>query len=110
MEFVAYIVRREGKLLPHHVRWSTKVRGELYVREALDPELNRTVRAATIETGGAFNRRVLAGPLYDVQFISAKPDWWTFTGWERVSNGINAEPTNAHRRVDDGAVLPERQR
>lgn len=58
------------------------VRGELYVREEHDAELNRATRMATIIDPAS--HKVLAKPLLDVALLSVKPDWWTMTGWERV--------------------------
>jgi hypothetical protein len=82
MQFEVYRLRKEGKLLPHHLRWAGAVRGDLYVKEEHDDELNRVIKMATIvdPTG----HKVLLKPLHDVVLISVKPDWWTMTGWERL--------------------------
>jgi len=90
MEFDVYRVRREGMLLPRHVIWSTRVRGDLYVTEAYDEELKRTVRVATVKAGEGFEQKDLVLPLLDVTLISAKPDWWTMTGWERIASSTAA--------------------
>jgi len=82
MEFEAIPLRRDGKLLPNHMRWAGAVLGDLYVAEGHDPELCRTTRKATILDPR--ERKILLRPLHDVMLISAKPDWWTITGWERV--------------------------
>ena len=39
--------------------------------------------------------KVLIKPLYDVMLISVKPDWWTMTGWERLT-----EDTTGQTRAD----------
>lgn len=57
--FDVFKCRREGRLLPRHVMWSTKVRGDLYVTEQRDEELFRTVRVATIRDP---RNAVLLGP------------------------------------------------
>ena len=83
MEFVVYRCRREGAVLPRHVMWSTKVRGDLYITEERDAELHRTTRVARVRSEGS----ELVEPLRDVMVVSAKPDWWTLTGWERIDSG-----------------------
>lgn len=83
-------MRQQGRLKPRHVLWSGKVTGTFQVVEERDSELSRSVRVA----------RILAVPptatplleLYDVTIISAKPDWWTFTGWERIQDGSGVLP------------------
>jgi hypothetical protein len=82
MEFDVLLRRREGRLLPRHVMWSTRVRGDLFITDEHDKELNRHVRTAVLRDR-SFN--VVAGPLHDMVVVSAKPDWWTMTGWERVA-------------------------
>lgn len=89
MEFEVFLRRREGRLLPRHVMWSTKVRGDLFITEEHDRELQRTVRTAVVRNRGF---QVVAGPLHDVVIVSAKPDWWTMTGWERVAASQHVEP------------------
>ena len=37
MQFEVFRLRKEGKLLPHHLRWSGAVRGDLYVQEGARP-------------------------------------------------------------------------
>ena len=90
MEFVGFKCRNEGRLLPRHVMWSTKVRGDLYVREHYDPELSRHVKVATLEAGDG--HKVVLGPLLDAVLVSCKPDWWTLTGWERVDSSTTSSP------------------
>lgn len=74
MEFQVFMRRREGRLLPGHVMWSTKVRGDLFISEEHDSELHRLVRTAMLRDRSF---KVVAGPLHDVVIVSAKPDWWT---------------------------------
>lgn len=88
MQFEVFLCRREGRLLPRHVMWSTKVRGDLFVTEEHDRELHRLVRTAVVRDG---HFKILAGPLLDVVILSAKPDWWTMTGWERVAASQHVE-------------------
>ena len=38
-----FLRRHEGRLLPRHVMWSTKVRGDLFITEETDRELHRLV-------------------------------------------------------------------
>lgn len=92
MEFEVYRVRTEGKLLPRHVMWSTKVRGDLYVGEEYVTELKRAVRVATVKAGQGFACKGLIPPLFDIMLVSAKPDWWTMTGWERIPSDHMVEP------------------
>lgn len=82
MEFQAYPLRRDGKLLPHHLRWTGGVRGDLYVQERHDSELSRVVKVASLLEPSS--RKELLKPLHDIVLLSVKPDWWTMTGWERV--------------------------
>ena len=51
MEFEVYRCRREGKLLPRHVMWSTKVRGDLYVVEQVD-KAKQTLLQAELRLAG----------------------------------------------------------
>lgn len=88
MEFDVFLRRREGRLLPRHVMWATKVRGDLFITEEMDREVHRLVRTAVVRDR-AF--KVVAGPLHDVAIVSAKPDWWTMTGWERVASSAHVE-------------------
>lgn len=83
MQFDVVILRNEGVARPKHV-W-TQLRGEFYVGEERDAELGRTVRRAELREPGTTGK-VLLGPLMDVMIVSAKPDFWTVTGWERVPN------------------------
>jgi hypothetical protein len=92
MEFEAIPLRKEGKLLPHHIRWAGAVRGDLYVKEEHDQELSRVTRKATIVDPRG--HKVLLKPLHDVVLLSAKPDWWTVTGWER-----SIDDTTGHSRA-----------
>lgn len=71
-------------MLPRHVMWATEARGDLYVTEARDSEVGRVVRVAVLRDK---ENKPLIEPLHDVQLISAKPDWWTMTGWERLEGG-----------------------
>lgn len=88
MLFDAYPMRRRGVLMPRFVFWSGGVRGALWVREDHDAELNRSVRIATVRDGEA----VLLGPLLDAVLVSARPDWWTMTGWERLRDDTTGRP------------------
>jgi hypothetical protein len=81
-QFEVFRLRKEGKLLPHHLRWAGAVRGDLYVKEKHDDELNRVTKMATIIEPAS--RKVLIKALHDVMLLSVKPDWWTMTGWERA--------------------------
>lgn len=87
MRFAVYPVRKEGKLLPRHVMWTGEVRGDLYVSEVYDAELSRHTRMAVLkgETG-----KNLLPALLDAVLVSAKPDWWTMTGWERLDDASGA--------------------
>jgi len=87
MEFDVYPVRFEGRLKPLHVRWAGVVRGELYVIEERDAELSRTIRIASI-VGKQPHERLLV--LLDAVLVTAKPDWWTMTGWERIPEAHSA--------------------
>lgn len=87
MLFAVYPVRKEGKLLPRHVLWAGELRGDLYVSEVYDEELSRHARVAVLK-GEAGN--ALLPPLFDAVLVSAKPDWWTMTGWERVDDSRGA--------------------
>lgn len=89
MQFEAIPMRREGKLLPTHLRWSGAVRGDLYIREEHDQELNRVTKKASIVD--PTSHKVLLKPLHDAVVISAKPDWWTITGWERALDDSTAQ-------------------
>lgn len=84
MEFEVVTVRKAGILIPRHVLWSAVVRGHLCVSERHDAELNRITRVATIEQGDP--HKVLLGPMLDAALVSARPDLWTMTGWERVAD------------------------
>ena len=83
MKFAVYPVRKEGKLLPRHVLWSGEVRGDLYVSEVYDVELSRHTRMAVLK--GEAGKSLLPA-LLDAVLVSAKPDWWTMTGWERLDD------------------------
>ncbi len=83
-------MRREGRLIPRHAMWAAKVRGDLFVIEVRDAELNRSVRVAKIVAGDS--HRELLPPLLDATLAAVKPDWWTMTGWERLSETIAAHP------------------
>jgi hypothetical protein len=48
MQFEVYRLCKEGRLLPHHLRWAGAERGDLYVKEEHDDELNRVIKNATI--------------------------------------------------------------
>ena len=89
MEFEVYRCRREGRLLPRHIMWSTKVKGDFFLTEQHDKELHRVVRVATVCSPA---RAALIEPLHDAVIITAKPDWWTITGWERVASSTHADP------------------
>lgn len=86
--FDVFPVRRRGVLLPRFVFWSGGVRGALHVIEEHDTEVHRLVRIATIRDG----ETVLLGPLLDAVLVSAKPDWWTMTGWERLPDDVGGRP------------------
>jgi hypothetical protein len=88
MEFEVFLRRREGRLLPRHVMWTTKVHGDLFITEEHDSELHRLVRTAVVRDRSF---HVVAGPLLDVVILSAKPDWWTMTGWERVASSQHTQ-------------------
>jgi len=92
MQFDVYPLRREGRLIPHHARWAGGVRGDLFVKEDHDAELNRSVRIATVVASNPYHQ--LLPPLLDATLVAAKPDWWTMTGWER-----SAEPTGVQPRA-----------
>lgn len=93
MEFDVYRVRRDGNLLPRHLMWANRVRGDLYVTEIHDEELKRTVRVAKVLAPGTSTVEPgLVPPLLDVTIVSAKPDWWTMTGWERIANSHKVSP------------------
>jgi hypothetical protein len=93
MEFDVYRVRRDGNLLPRHVMWSNRVRGDLYVIEVHDDELKRTVKVAKVIAPDAGTADPgLVPPLLDATLVSAKPDWWTMTGWERIANSDKVSP------------------
>ncbi len=62
--------------------WSGKVTGDLYVREEHDDELHRTVKIARLVQGDG-SMKDLLNPLIDAVLVTAKPDWYTMTGWER---------------------------
>ena len=90
MKFAVYPVRDHGRVMPKHVRWGRGVLGELYITERRDLDVNRTSRVAVI-TGA--DRTELLPALHDVTLLSAKPDWWTMTGWELMPLSTNVEPT-----------------
>ena len=95
MQFEVFRLRKEGKLLPHHLRWSGVVRGDLYVREEHDNELNRFIRKATMIDPSS--HKALGRPQLDVMLISVKPDWWTMTGWERLTEDTTGD-TRAYQQ------------
>jgi|KBSMisStaDraftv2_1062788.scaffolds.fasta_scaffold271741_3 hypothetical protein len=72
MQFEVFRLRKEGKLLPHHLRWSGVVRGDLYVREEHDNELNRFIRKATMIDPSS--HKALGRPQLDVMLISVIED------------------------------------
>jgi len=90
MRFDVYPVRREGRLIPRHAMWAGRVRGDLFVIEVRDAELNRSVRVATIVANDP--HRELLPPLLDATLVAVKPDWWTMTGWERSPEATDAQP------------------
>jgi hypothetical protein len=92
MRFDVYPMRREGRLIPRHAMWAGRVRGDLFVIEVRDTELNRSVRVATIVANDP--HRELLPPLLDATLVAVKPDWWTMTGWER-----SPQATHAHTRA-----------
>jgi len=81
---------REGRLIRRHAMWAGGVRGDLFVAETRDAELNRSVRVAKIMANDPY--RELLPPLLDATLVAAKPDWWTMTGWERSPEGFGAQP------------------
>ena len=81
MEFEAYPIRKEGRVMPRHVMWAGKVRGDLWVTEEYDQELKRHTRVAKLKGSTG---QLLLPALIDAAVISAKPDWWTITGLERT--------------------------
>ena len=83
-------VRREGVLIPRHLMWSGMVRGHLCVIEQRDLELGRNTRVATIEQREP--HVVLLGPLLDAKLVTARADWWTMTGWERIDDVHASKP------------------
>ena len=87
MDFEVYCLRKEGVLVPRHILWCGMVRGQLFIFEQHDAELNRAVRTAVIRRD--LMGPVLLGPLSDAAIVSAKPDWWTMTGWERLPETTN---------------------
>jgi hypothetical protein len=91
MQFQVYRLRREGRLLPRHSMWTTKVVGHLCVDEIRDKELSRHVRFARLDlTPGV---PLLGVPtLHNATLVSARPGWWTMTGWERVEEGSDPLP------------------
>jgi hypothetical protein len=82
VQFEVFKVRNAGVLIPRHVMWAGMVRGHLCVVERHDVELNRVTRVATIEQPDP--HAVLLGPMFDAALVTARADWWTMTGWERV--------------------------
>ena len=90
MEFEVFKVRRDGVLTPRHVMWSGMVRGHLCVLEQRDIELGRYTRVATIEQREP--NAVLLGPLFDAKLVTARADWWTMTGWERIDDVHVSKP------------------
>ena len=90
MEFEVFKVRREGVLIPRHDMWAGMVRGHLCVLETRDRELQRGSRVATIEQREP--HAVLLGPLFDALLITARADWWTMTGWERLDGTHATKP------------------
>ena len=80
VEFDVCPFRRNGMVIPKWQRGRLFVRGRLVVEEVRDPDLHRMVRVGHIFDA---DRTDLLLPLYDVLLVSCKPDWWTFTGYER---------------------------
>ena len=89
MEFEAYPIRKEGRVMPRHVMWAGKARGDLWITEEYDAELKRHTRVAMLKGPGG---KVLLPPLVDAAVVSAKPDWWTMTGWERHTEDFGCGP------------------
>ena len=90
MEFEVFKLRNTGVLIPRHVMWSGMVRGHLCVLEVRDAELGRVSRVGTIEQRDP--HAVVLGPLFDATLVSARADWWTMTGWERVDDHHASKP------------------
>lgn len=77
-----FVARREGVLVPRWQLWQAGKTGAFYLDEVRDTELFRTVRRARlVDPGGD----ALLPLLFDATVISAKPDLWTLTGFERVT-------------------------
>jgi hypothetical protein len=88
MEFVATRLCADGIRKPHHQRWTGEQRGQLLVIEQYDQEHGRAVRAARLVNSAGDD---LMPPLYDVQLISAKPDWWVLSGFERSTTEFSSD-------------------
>lgn len=79
--FEVFVARREGVLVPRWQLWHNGVVGNFFLDEVRDPELSRAVRRARlVDSAGAS----LLPLLVDVTVLSAKPDLWTVTGFERI--------------------------
>lgn len=80
-----FVVRREGVLIPRWQLWHNARVGTFYLEEVHDRELSRTVRQARLLDAGG---RELLPSLVDATVLSAKPDLWTLTGFERLENEL----------------------
>lgn len=84
LTFDATIMFREGRIVPRHLLWSGRVRGQLYVAERQDVERGRTMRIAQLV---GVQHDDLLPPLHDAVLISCRPAWWVLSGWESVETG-----------------------
>nr|WP_316640039.1 hypothetical protein [uncultured Roseateles sp.] len=82
MQFDVLPLRVKGVTAVRHFSGS-HIRGEFVLEQVRDVELNRTVKQATLRTAAG---EVLMGPLLDADVISARPNRWTVTGWERLTD------------------------
>lgn len=85
MLWEVFVVRREGVLIPRWQLWHNAHVGAFYLEETYDSELSRTVRQARLLDAGG---RELLPRLTDANVLSAKPDLWTLTGFERLDNEL----------------------
>ena len=58
--------------------------------ETLDTELCRVTRVATIEQRDP--HAIVLGPLFDALLVTARAEWWTMTGWERIEGSHASKP------------------
>jgi hypothetical protein len=86
-DFIATRLCADGVLKPPHQRWTGEQRGALFVSEKYDAEHSRSVRVARLLNSAGAD---LLPPLHDVQLISAKPDWWVLSGFERSAAEFSA--------------------